>query len=125
MAEKKVTTIKPKEVKAITIKDPKTGEFKYLLDFNRDSVKWAERQGFKVQVLEDGMNMNAIDDIFFYSFHAHHSEITRADAAQILKDIGGMRPEMLERLVELYLVPFNTLLATEDSIKNAKLAVEL
>ena len=124
MAEKKATP-QTKEAKAITIKNPKTGEFKYLLDFNRDSVKWAERQGFKVQVLEDGMNMNAIDDIFFYSFHAHHSEVTRAEAAQILNDIGGMRPEMLERLVELYLAPFNTLLATEDSIKNAKLTVEL
>ena len=124
MAEKKGATPK-KEIKAITLKDKKTGELQYVLDFTRDSIKWAERQGFKVQVLEDGINMNAVDDIFYYAFHAHYPEVKKSEAEQILKDIGGMTPELLERLIELYLVPFNSLMASEESLKNANLTVEL
>lgn len=130
MTEKKGATVvavpENKEVKAVVIRDKKTGELQYVLDFTRDSVKWAERQGFKVQKLEEGIMISAIDDLFFYSFHAHYPDVKRAEAEDILqKNLGGMTPELLERLIQLYLMPVTAMMATEESLKNADMTIEL
>ena len=128
MAEKKGTIIavgENKDIRAIRINDKKTGELQYVLDFTRDSVKWAERQGFKVQVLEEGISVSGIDDLFYYSFHAHYPDVKRAEAESIAKnDLGGYTPELIERLIQLYLVPIQAMMATEESLKNAKMTIE-
>lgn len=128
MAEKTATVVsinENKDVRAITIKNKKTGELQYVLDFTRDSVKWAERQGFKVQVLEEGISISGIDDLFYYSFHAHYPDVKRAEAEVIAKkNLGGYTPELIERLVQLYLVPVQEMMATEETLKNADMTIE-
>lgn len=128
MAEKTATIVSindNKDVRAISIKNKKTGELQYVLDFTRDSVKWAERQGFKVQVLEEGVSISGIDDLFYYSFHAHYPDIKRAEAERIAKkNLGGYTPELIERLVQLYLVPIQEMMATEETLKNADMTIE-
>jgi len=121
MAEKKAAT--NNGVKAITLKNEQ-GKF-YVLDFNRASVKFAEARGFKVQALQEGINMSSIEDLFFYSFRMNHPDMSKADTDKILyEELGGLREGMIERLVELYLKPFNTLITSEDSVKNSKMTVE-
>ena len=126
MAEKKNATPKLEKPAAIEICDSKTGEFKYLLDFTRDSVEWAEdSQKFNISELDNGIKGSAITKLFYYAFHAHHPEVRKSEAEQVLKDIGGMTPEMLERLVDLYVYTIKSIMATEDTLKNAKMTVKL
>lgn len=123
MAEKKNTAAN-KAVKPITLRDDR-GNI-YVLEFNRSSIKFAEARGFKVQALEEGVSLSGIEELFFYSFRMHQPEVSKAETDKILYDeLGGLREGMLERLVELYLAPFNTLITTEDSAKNSKMTVEL
>ena len=69
MAEKKNTSSKLVKPQAIELCDVKTGEFKYLLDFTRDSVEWAEdSQKFNISELDEGMKGSAITKLFYYSF---------------------------------------------------------
>ena len=125
MSEKKATPINANNngVKAITLRNEQ-GKF-FVLDFNRASIKFAEARGFKVQALQEGINMSSIEDLFFYSFRMHQPEMSKADTDKILyEELGGLREGMIERLVELYLKPFNTLITSEDSVKNSKMTVE-
>lgn len=124
MAEKKAIKVEKQVVKPIILRNDVNDV--YVLEFNRDAVKFAESRGFKVQALEDGVSLSGIEELFFYSFRMHHPNMTKANADKILyEELGGMRPDMLERLVELYIAPFNTLITTEESTKNSKMTVEL
>ena len=121
-----VTPIEEKkpEIKPIVLRN-NVGDV-YILEFNRDSIKFAEARGFKAQTLEEGISMSAIEDLFFYSFRMHHPNMSKANTDKILYDeLGGLHDGMIERLADLYLAPFNTLVATGDSAKNSKMTVEL
>lgn len=97
----------------------------YVLEFNRDTVKFAEARGFKAQALEDGVSISNMEDLFFYAFHMHHPAVSKANTDHILYDeLGGFPEGMLERLAELYMVPFNTLIQDEEKAKNSKMTVE-
>ena len=110
-------------VQPIKILD-KEGNLKYLLDFNRASVKYAEMRGFKLDNME-GLSMSAMEDLFHYSFRAHQPKMTKAETDKILYDeLHGFKEGMIERLVELYLQPFNTLMQAEDTAKNSTMTVE-
>lgn len=124
MAEKKITKVDNKVIKPITLRNEQ-GDI-YVLEFNRTAVKFAEARGFKVQALEEGISLSSIEELFFYSFRMHQPNMSKADTDRILyEELGGLREGMIERLVELYLKPFNTLMTTEDSVKNSKMTVEL
>ena len=124
MADKKITKNEKKAIKPITLRN-EIGDV-YLLEFNRDSVKYAEAKGFKVQALEEGVSLSGIEELFFYSFRMHNPEVSKANSDKILyEELGGLHEGMLERLVELYLAPFNTLMSSEESAKNSKMTVEL
>ena len=110
-------------VQPIKILD-KEGNLKYLLDFNRASVKYAEMRGFKLDNME-GLSMSAMEDLFHYSFRAHQPKMTKAETDKILYDeLHGFKEGMIERLVELYLQPFNTLMQAGDTAKNSTMTVE-
>ena len=124
---KATNTVKETEnVKPIQIKSrDNAGEF-YLLEFNRDTIKFAEAKGFNIQTLGNGINMSAIEDLFYYAFRMHQPNISKAQTDKILyEDLGGMPDGVLERLVTLYLAPFGTLVQTGDKGKNSRLTVEL
>jgi len=125
MAEK--TAVKKtddKQIKPIILKDESNGDV-FVLEFDRASVKFAESRGFNINSFDSGLNMSAIEELFFYAFRKHHPNQSKADTDKILYDkLKGIPEGMLERLVELFLAPFNTLMQTEDNSKNSTMAVE-
>jgi len=97
---------------------------RYVLDFDRDSVVWAERHGFSVDASNKAMSF--ISDLFYYSFRKNHPQMTQIQTDKILFDeMGGLPEGVAERLGELYAQPYNTLIQTEDSAKNSKWKVTM
>lgn len=111
-----------KAVKPITIKDTKHN-FTYTLTFTRESVMYAERQGFNIQDLETKA-LSGIYDLWYYAFRANHKGVSREVAISLLEDLGGIPDGLLERLVELYVEPYKVLLPKENESKNSTVVVD-
>ena len=113
-------------VKPIIIKNTEDG-VEYTLEFNRESVVFAEMRGFKIEDLGE-YPMTKIPELFFYAFRMHHKNISRDKTDKILfSELGGIPEGMLERLAELYAQPFNALSVVEEEgeeRKNSKFQVE-
>ena len=97
----------------------------YTLDFDRDSVRFAERTGFNISDL-DSKPMSAAYDLFFYAFRMHHKNVSRQKTDRIIDEYfggyAGMPVGMMERLGALYGQTFTTL-ADEGAGKNGKVTV--
>lgn len=111
-----------KEVKPIILHMEDGKE--YTLEFNRESVRFAESRGFNIDDV-GRYPMTTIPNLWFFSFRMHHKNIARDKTDAILEEMGGLTDEILERLGELYAVPFETLLPSDDEPKNSKVTVEL
>ena len=112
------------KVKPIILTDTATGD-KYTLEFNRDTVRFAESRGFVVGDI-DKFPMT-IYDLFFYSFRMHHRNVAREKTDKIIDDgfggIAGIPIPMLDRLMELYNETFGTLY--DENEENPRMVVEL
>lgn len=109
----------------ITIVD--TGE-EFELEFNRESVVFTNRQGFKLSEFSD--NMEEMLPILFYgAFRMHHKKVSRQKTDQILFDyLGGLTDEAAERLLQLYSAPRKAMMKDDEDEgdeKNAKATVRL
>lgn len=112
------------QVNPIRITDPETGET-YVLEFSRDSVRFAEKCGFKINELTDFPQTN-IPAFFFYAFRMHHKNVARDKTDKLLDEMGGLELKELTRLMQLYNQPNESLIiADEGGRKNAKVTVEL
>lgn len=112
------------KVAPMRITDPDTGEV-YVLEFSRDSVRFAEQRGFKITELTDFPQMN-IPAFFFYAFRKNHKSLSRDKADKLLADLGGLMPAEIERLVQLYNQPNESLIMMDEGgRKNSRLTVEL
>ena len=97
----------------------------YELDFSRESVKFAESRGFNIDELLTYPQTN-IPAFWFFAFRKNHKEIARKRTDELLDLLGGLTPEELERLVQLYNQPNETLIAIDgEARKNSKITVEL
>lgn len=125
MAEKTAAKkTEDKQIKPIILKDDNNGDV-FVLEFDRASVKFAESRGFNINTFDTGLNMSAIEELFFYAFRKHQPNKSKADTDKILYEkLKGIPEGMLERLVELFLLPFNTLVQNEDDSKNSTMTVE-
>ena len=101
----------------------KNKETEYTLEFNRESVKFAELRGFNIDDVSN-FPMTKIPELFFYAFRMHHKNIARDKTDKILEEMGGLPDGFIARLVELYTEPFNFLLEGEER-KNSKWTVEM
>ena len=111
-------------VKPIIIHDGENG-IDYTLEFNRESVRFAEARGFDINDVGK-YSMTKLPELFFYAFRMHHKNVSREKTDRILfEDLGGMPEGMAERLGALYGVPFEALTNSEDKAKNSKMTVEL
>lgn len=112
-------------VKPIVLKCKDT---EYTLEFNRESVKFAEARGFQIENVTN-FPMTYIPDLFFYAFRMHHANVARNQVDKILFEELGTLPEgFLLRLMELYTQPFDTLIGTTEEgeeRKNSKWTVEM
>lgn len=95
----------------------------YTLEFNRESIAYAEDIGFT----PDDFNtkaQGATTTFFNLAFRMHHPELSREDTDKILyDDLGGLSQDMINRLIALYNKPYGELMNKSGKPKNAKLTV--
>lgn len=112
-----------KDVKPIVLKYEDGIE--YTLEFNREAVKKCEADGFLLSDLEDKL-MTRLPQLFRWAFYMHHPTVNQQKADKILfEDIGGVNEALVERLVALYTVPYESLMGDGEQPKNSKLTVNL
>ena len=121
MATKEVN----EQVKPIIIHDAEN-EVDYILEFNRESIRFAEARGFDIDDVGK-YPMTKIPELFFYAFRMHHKNISREKTDRILfEDLGGLPEGAAERLGALYAAPFEALSnKDEKKAKNSKVTVEM
>ena len=91
----------------------------YVLEFNRDTVKYAEDNGFSRKDAEDKM-MIRIPELFYYALRMHQPEIKRSQADDLYFNVlEGLTPGEIERLVDLFNAPYSTLIRTGER-KNSR-----
>lgn len=124
MANVKAVKTEDKQIKPIILKDESNGDI-FVLEFDRATVKVAESRGFNINTLNDGLSISSLEDLFFYAFRKHQPNKSKADTDKILYEkLHGMPEGMIERLAELYLLPFNSLVQNEETAKNSTMTVE-
>jgi len=111
------------KVKPVIIHDKENGR-DYTLEFNRESIKFAEGRGFKLEDVDD-YPMSKIPEFFWYAFRMHHPSFSLNQAEKMLDRMGGMTEALGKRLGELWTVPFEALNPSEGDEKNANVTVEL
>jgi hypothetical protein len=101
------------KINPICIMNPGTDEVRYTLEFSRSVVKMAEKVGFHLGLFETAP-LTATENLWFYAFQKNHSGMKLDASIDILKEVGGMTAEMIQRLVELYQAPSDALASTAD-----------
>ena len=121
MANKEVN----EQVKPVIIHDTEAG-VDYTLEFDRESIKYAESRGFDMDDVGK-FPMTKLPELFFYAFRMHHRNVSREKTDRILfDDLGGLPEGVAERLGALYAAPFEALSQKKDKqAKNPKVTVEL
>lgn len=112
-------------VKPIIIRDNETDE-EYTLEFNKESVIFAERHGFDINELTR-FPMTKIPEFFYYAFRMHHKALSRGQTDKILEKLGKLPEGFVERLANLYTVPFEYMVDDdeENERKNSEMTVIL
>lgn len=101
-------------IKPIILRDEDSG-VEYILEFNADSVKFAEARGFDLDDVGK-YPMTKTPELFYYAFRMHHRRMSRAETDKIyFDDLGGITTDMLRRLAELYAAPCRALYRDDDA----------
>lgn len=110
-------------IKPIVLTDNNENK-QYTLEFNRDSVVFTNRMGFKQSEFMDNME-EMLPILFFGAFRMHHKNISRAQTDKIMETLGGLSDAFVARLIELYAQPRQALMNAEvDYSKNVTMTVE-
>ena len=120
MAEKKE---QKERVKPIIIHDVENNR-DYTLEFNRDTIKFAEGRGFKLADV-DNFPMTKVPEFLWYAFRMHHPSVSLAQAEKLLDRMGGMSEAFGRRLGELWAAPFEALATEDGEEKNVTVTVDL
>ncbi len=112
-------------VQPIKLTDNDTNET-YELDFSRESIKFAEARGFKVDEVVD-FPVTKFPEFFFYAFRMHHKNLSRTQTDALYEKLGGYTTKFLERLMMLYnqAALANNIIEDEDAAKNTHMTVEM
>ena len=109
------------KVKPIIIRDSKNNR-EYTLEYDRDSIRFAESRGFKLEDI-DSFVMTKVPEFFWYAFRMHHKSVALNQAEEILRQIGGMDDAIAKRLVALWIQTYDSI--GNEETKNPDLSVEL
>lgn len=114
--------------KPIRLTDPETNE-EYILEFNREVIRFAESREFDISELTKYPQKN-IPMLWFLAFRKNHRNVARNQTDAMLEELGGLRPEELERLVRLYNQANDGLVISDDDEsgekrKNSRLTMAL
>ena len=113
-------------VNPIRITDTKTDTV-YELDFNRESVYFMDQRNFAVDDSIFKFPATNIPKLFYYAFRKNHRKLSQAQTDAILKELGGLTDEMIERLIQLYVqaATSDNIQDKEDLAKNSRMTVEM
>lgn len=112
------------KINPIRITDTEAGDT-YVLEFSRESVRFAESRGLKIAELLD-FPQTYVPLLWFCAFRKNHKDVARDKTDKLLEDLGGLKVAELDRLVQLYQQPTESLLLTgEMERKNARMTVEM
>ena len=114
------------KIEPIRLTDNDTGKV-YELDFSRESVRFIENQGFKIEETFDFPNVN-IPKLFYYAFRKNHKNVSLDQTEKLLDKMGGLTEKIAVRLVDLYrqaTMANNIIQDEEDLGKNSHVTVEL
>lgn len=116
---------KEDRVQSIKLTDNDTNET-YELDFSRESIRFAEARGFKVDEVVD-FPVTKFPEFFYYAFRMHHKNLSRTQTDALYEKLGGYTAKFLERLIMLYnqAALANNIVDDEDAAKNARMTVEM
>lgn len=107
----------------IILRDTENGK-EYRLEFDKESVKWAEGKGFNIEDLAK-YPMSKTEELFYYAFRKNHKNVSLERAQKLLAGIGSISEEFMKRLIELYSEPFSAFNAEEDGEETPFVKVEL
>lgn len=117
-------------IQPIRITDNETGEV-FELDFSRESVIFTDRlfrnAGIKMEEIADSVN-EGIPLFWYCAFRAKHKNVSRAKADALRDKLGGLTPNITDRLINLYTqatMANNVVQSEEDLSKNSRMTVEL
>ena len=114
-------------VRPIILKDTET-KAEYTLEFDRESVYFAEARGFNIDDVSR-MPMTKIHELFYYAFRMHHPKVSRQKTDKMLDDeiggIGNLPDGFIERLYLLYSAPFDSMVEDNGEEKNAKVQIQM
>lgn len=113
------------KVNPIRLTDNETGNV-YELDFDRASIDFAERRGFKIREVQD-YPVSLVPEMFYYAFRKNHKNVSRQKTDAIFDELGGLTPAMLDRLIALYNQGALSHIIRDDEgeVKNSRMTVEL
>ena len=114
-------------VKPIILTDTESGD-KFTLEYSRESVKFAESRGFKVDDVAT-YPMTKIPEMFYYAFRKNHRNVSRQKTDKLFfEGLGGhsnLPDGFVERLFALYTAPFDATDDRDGEEKNLTLTVEM
>lgn len=98
----------------------------YELDFNRESVRFAEMHGFELENVTR-FPASKIPEFFYFALRKNHKKLSRTQADDIFEEIGGVTGKVLSRLIALYnqAALTHVIASEEDYEKNARVTVEM
>lgn len=101
----------------------------YELDFDRESVVFAQRSGFVIDDIDSKPNI-VIPELFYYAMRKNHKRLARNQVEAIRKKLfpDGIPQMLLRRLTDLYYQAAYTELIydeEEEPEKNSQTVVEL
>lgn len=112
------------ELRPILITDNETGE-KYVLEFNAESVAFAEERKFNIADVDD-FPVTGIRDLFYYAFRMHHKMLPKDKVYAIYEATKPLPQGFVKRLIDFYLRPMKEIVASDESErKNARMTVEM
>ena len=85
---------------------------RYTLEYNRNSIRQMERQGFKINE-SDGMPMNTVMNLFNGAFIMHHRNID-PKTLDALYDTVPNKEKFLAKLSEMYSEPMLALMSEPE-----------
>ena len=112
------------EVRPITITDTET-ENVYTLEFNAESVKFAESRGFDIDDVPK-YPVSKVPELFYYAFRMHHKMLPKDKVDKIYESILPFPEGMLARMQQLYLTPLKSMFTSdgESERKNTRMTVQ-
>ena len=101
----------------------------FTLDFDLDSVRFAEAQGFEWDAISNKPG-TMVPILWFSAFRKNHKRVSRKEADDMLEGLGGFTKALSDRLAALYFQALSGIIATDDDEneaveKNAEWTVEL